>query len=96
MGINEQAKESNVLIQNVYPNPANSDLTIEIKNITAEQLQIEVIGMMGRKHISNSFKSSIGDNKTTLDVSKLAQGTYILSITDAHNLQSKKIFTVVK
>jgi len=52
--------------------------------------------MMGRKQIINSLNATIGDNKTTIDVSKLAQGMYILSIVDSHKLSVKKMFSVVK
>lgn len=96
VGINEQMAQSAVLIQNIYPNPAINNLTVELENKENEQLLFEVYDMMGRKHSSLSINSMSGLTKTIVDVSKLAQGTYILSITDSKNLQSKSLFNVVK
>ena len=95
VGLSEPIAQSSVLIQTLYPNPTSSNLTIELKNVEAEKLQIEVVDMMGRKQITNSLNATIGDNKTTIDVSKLAQGMYILSIVDSHKLSVKKMFSVV-
>ncbi len=96
VGINEPVSQSSVLIQNIYPNPSSSLITIELQNKEAEELMIEVMDMLGRKHSSTSVNSNSGLTKTTIDVSKLAQGTYILSITDSKKLQSKQLFSVVK
>lgn len=96
VGINEQPATSSVLIQNIYPNPSSSFLTIELQNKEAEQLIVEVMDMMGRKQSSVTVNSAIGLTSSTIDVSKLAQGTYILNITDSKKIQSKQLFSVVK
>lgn len=51
---------------------------------------------MGKVQFNKSYDSEIGENKADINVSSLAQGTYILSITDSKQLQSKRLFTVVK
>ena len=96
VGINESIAQSSVLIQNIYPNPSSSFLTIELQNKNAEELVVEVMDMMGRKQSSVTINSITGLTSTSVDVSKLAQGTYILSITDSKKLQSKQLFSVVK
>ncbi len=95
-GINEPIAQSSVLIQNIYPNPTSSSLTIELKNTEAEELVVEVIDLMGRKQSSVKINSIAGLTSTSVDVSRLAQGTYILNITDSKKLQSKQLFSVVK
>lgn len=95
-GIHEAAAQSSVLIQSIYPNPVANNLTIELNNNESELLQIEIVDMLGRKQISNSYKANIGGNKTSVNVSDLAQGTYILKITDSHQLQATQMFNVTK
>lgn len=95
-GINEVYTQSEVLIKGVYPNPAANNLTIELKNNESEDLQIEVVDMLGRKQISSTFKASIGENKTAVNVSSLSQGTYILRVTDSHQLHATQMFNVTK
>ncbi len=94
-GINEM-DQSNVLIQTIYPNPASTSLSIGLQNKYAEQLQVEVFDMTGRKQISQSYRSSVGDNQASIDVSKLAEGMYMLSISDANHSRANKLFSVVK
>lgn len=96
IGINEPLAPSSATIQNIYPNPSSSKITIELQNKDAEELVVEVIDMMGRKQSSVKINSIVGLTNTSLDVSKLATGTYILSITDSKKLQSKQLFIVAK
>jgi hypothetical protein len=96
VGITEPVAQSQVLIQNIYPNPATTSITIELQTIEEGLLSVEVIDMTGRRVSSKMVNSIAGLNKASVDVSILAPGTYILSITDAEKLQSKQLFTVVK
>lgn len=93
-GIADAAVESSVMIQNIYPNPASSVFTIELQNKEGDDLTIEVMDMMGRKQSAQTLKLNPGLTSTSVDVSKLAQGTYILSIMDSKKLTSKRLFTV--
>ena len=94
-GIKEN-NESNVLIQTIYPNPASTNLTIGMQSKYAEQLQIEVLDMTGRKQIATAYRSSVGDSQTTIDVSGLAAGIYVLRIQDDQHAVAQKSFIVVK
>lgn len=95
-GVKETIKESSVLISTIFPNPASDNLTVTLKNNQSEILTIEVRDMMGRTVMTKSFNVNTGNNDTELNVSNLAQGTYILSVTDSHQLQTKRLFSVVK
>lgn len=96
VGISEAIAQSSVRIQNIYPNPTSSSLTIEIQNKQSEELVVELLDMVGRRHASITINSIAGSTTSTIDVSELAQGMYILSITDSKKLQSKQLFSVVK
>lgn len=96
VGINELAKASNILINSVFPNPATDKLNVKLNSKEPESLLIEVRDMMGRIVFSKSLQSNIGENDLELNIAALSQGTYILSFTDSHKLQSKKMFTISK
>jgi hypothetical protein len=96
VGITELIPSSNVIISNIYPNPAQTTVTFVLTNKQSEIVTIQVIDMMGRLVSTYNYKSSIGENKTELNVSNLKEGTYILSITDSQQLQTKRLFNITK
>lgn len=96
VGIKEIQKESSVLINNLFPNPASNSITININNRDSETLLIEIRDMMGRTVLTKSVAAKIGENQTEVNVSTLAQGTYILCVTDSHQIQTKRLFNVSK
>ena len=63
----------------VYPNPAQSHISIELSSET-EIKQIEVIDLTGKLVISTTFVSS-------LDVSFLNKGMYVMRVTDEKDRQ---------
>lgn len=96
VGIKELTNASNVLINSVFPNPASDKLNVKLNSKESETLLIEVRDMVGRIVLNKSANSNVGENEMELNVSSLPHGTYILSITDSHKLQSKKMFQVSK
>lgn len=70
----------------IYPNPVNDKLFVTADNVIAELNVYDVTG----RNISSSL--NIGFNSTTLDVSNLVNGIYIVKVTDiAGNSSSRKI-----
>jgi hypothetical protein len=57
----------------LYPNPANSELTLQIENFNISDLQIEVINLLGEPQ-----KFQISNSK--IDVSHFASGVYFVSV----------------
>jgi hypothetical protein len=96
VGVMEIPAQSNVLINSVYPNPASSAINVSLNAKENETLVVEVLDMVGKKQMTTSLKANAGENKTSVDVSSLAKGAYILRITDAKNLQVVKMFNVVR
>ncbi|MCW3102592.1 MAG: hypothetical protein JWO09_1032 [Bacteroidetes bacterium] len=94
VGITEQAAQSDLLITNVYPNPAVSSVSVVINSKGSGLFSVEVYDMMGKKKLATSMKASAGENNLSIDISQLAQGTYILSVTGAEQLQAKQMFNV--
>lgn len=95
-GINQATKETSVIINSIFPNPSCSNITIKLNHTQTETLLIEVRDMMGKTQFTKNYDASVGENSTDINVSQLAQGTYILTITDSKQLQAKRLFTVAK
>lgn len=93
--IKDNHKDYNI-INLVYPSPAINTLNIKLNNKEKETLTIEVLDMMGKMVITKTYYASIGENVTEINVADLAQGTYMLSITNSNKLQSKRLFSVAK
>lgn len=64
----------------MYPNPSNNKLTVKFDANDDGNSTISVIDPLGKIVLSEDFVSLVGMNKITLDLSKLAEGNYILSI----------------
>ncbi|MDF2437044.1 MAG: Secretion system C-terminal sorting domain [Bacteroidota bacterium] len=92
----KEIETSEIVIASLYPNPSVNSVSIKMNIINAQALTIEIFDMMGKKQMFSSVKAFAGENTTSLDVTKLSQGSYILSVTDEHKKQTKKIFNVIK
>ncbi len=68
----------------VYPNPATSNLTIEAKNAIE---RVSVHNVLGQEVLSRSPKT----NNTTLDISNLQKGTYIVRTTSEGATETTKV-----
>lgn len=80
-GINDLANQVEV---NVFPNPANSLLTIDVTSTRAKNF---VVYDMAGKRIT-SF--NLTDLTNTLDISSLDNGTYIYSVSDENGFALKQ------
>ena len=74
------------VIFNIFPNPSNSNLNIEINSSKALSI-IKLIDMQGRE-VSNL---STTDAKTTIDTSNLNNGLYIVNVLADNKSMLKKV-----
>lgn len=66
----------------VYPNPAISEFTIDLSAIENTNItQCSLFDMMGKKVLERKM-NDLNGQKTTLKVTDLARGTYLLKLTD--------------
>lgn len=71
----------------VYPNPANSSLTID--GITAEKgVEIHLFDLQGRSLL---VARPSGETQTTLDISQLPAGSYLLRLHQADAVRNERI-----
>ena len=86
-------ENSPVMNVGVFPNPANSFLTVNFELTDASvSTQIRIIDMNGRlvKTIANNFMNS-GVNQITTDISDLTQGVYFLQIIAGNKSITKRV-----
>ena len=95
-GIREKNQESLVSISTIFPNPSSTNISIKLNSQETEILTFEIKDTMGKTVLNKKHTVNIGENETEVNVSNLSQGTYILSITDSHQLQTKRLFTVAR
>ncbi|MBN2834182.1 MAG: T9SS type A sorting domain-containing protein [Candidatus Delongbacteria bacterium] len=71
---------------NLYPNPTNSDLTIELDNEIGEQYEIFIYDITGRSLLYDTFNG----RTNVIDVRKFVQGSYLLTLKTPNNIGYKK------
>lgn len=93
-GINEIQNQLSFV--KLYPNPASDILYAEFDNNGSDYFVCEIKDMMGRVVIQKQYNAVNGKTKFEINTSVLAQGTYILSITDSSDRSSKQLFSIGK
>ena len=69
---------------NIYPNPTDTNLTIDFKIQNIEKLNIEVFNLLGKEVLTKQ----ISKNDTSLLVSGLSKGVYLVRITSLNGENS--------
>jgi hypothetical protein len=80
----------------IYPNPASAYMKIRFTSIGQQRLSIAVKDMMGRTVLTQTQESFAGNNELEIITGSLAEGTYVISISDAQQIAVNRMFTVVK
>lgn len=87
IGIEEQKRKNTI---SIYPNPVNENsITIELDKVSSEYVSIELFDAYGKLVFSGNQLLEL--NRTILNLSGLAQGIYILKITNGIEVYSEKI-----
>ena len=68
---------------NVFPNPTNGLVNVQLQSTKNSITTIEVINVLGQVAQSREVTLSIGVTPVTLDISHLPGGTYFVSFVDA-------------
>ena len=64
----------------VYPNPVRNILTVHVNDVKSENVTIQIVNLLGKQVHQQQANFIAGNNDVTIDVSKFAQGSYILLI----------------
>ena len=74
----------------VYPNPATTELTIELTTQEIENASMFLLDLSG-KIVRNQTTTVSGTSTSTMDISSLSAGVYVLKITTANGSITKKV-----
>lgn len=94
VGLKEVVSSVSSLI--IYPNPTSARLMVRYTQEQQESISVTVKDMMGRTVLSQEQASVAGNNELELNTTGLAEGTYILNLTDSQGAAVNSLFTVVK
>ncbi len=78
--ISLQRGERSLLIEQIYPVPAEQQIHIQFQNPAEGNLQLEVINIHGQTILQSSLQTQSGLNEVTLDVSDWMSGIYVLKL----------------
>lgn len=76
----------------LYPNPANSVLNLEVFTAAEGQIKWTISDINGRQLNNSQSKLQPGGNVLPLDVSKLSPGVYILSVENSGSVKTNHKF----
>ncbi|MDX2002857.1 MAG: alkaline phosphatase D family protein [Chitinophagales bacterium] len=86
---------NNVIIIGAYPNPFNETLTLQYYVEQASSTNIKVFDLAGKKVFDDKLTpAQAGVNYTKINLAKLPQGTYVLTMENAGQQYRKQIVKV--
>lgn len=75
----------------IYPNPTNSNITIEHNGFSSNEVRFEIRDLSGRTIKAVKLTSPSSANRIDIDLSDAANGIYFLNIIDGENRRIEKI-----
>jgi len=76
---------------NLYPNPANDEVTISFSTMDEGSYSIKLIDMLGREVKSETDKATNGDNAHILNLDGMAKGVYTVILQKGDNISKAKL-----
>lgn len=92
-GLIDIGKDRMTLYQNV-PNPAVSTTDIKFYVEGEDIATVTVYNTLGDKVSEQSIRTTLGENKVSIDVSDLASGTYIYSLKYKNAITTKRMMVI--
>ncbi len=77
-----------------YPNPFQNTMTLEVKNLPADNktVKVEIYNIIGKLFYKNEFKFQNTEAKFNIDLENLQPGVYFMYIINS----DKKVFKIIK
>lgn len=73
---------------NIYPNPSNGIVTIEVSNLKSLQSKVYVYNVLGKVVFE---KEMVSNSNQIINLSELNDGTYFVKLVSANGILNKKI-----
>ncbi|MGQ0829088.1 MAG: T9SS type A sorting domain-containing protein [Bacteroidota bacterium] len=70
----------------IFPNPANNELYITVKNKELKQLEVQVFNQLGQEVMNKSLGNGI--ERSVLNISQLTKGVYFIRVTSEKRIIS--------
>lgn len=83
-------EENSVANFSVFPNPASDKITIDLDEVTGELFTVKMINVVGQKVASYS----ISKNSSSIDVSDLSSGQYILQLSNEDGYKNQQLISI--
>ncbi|MDB5193305.1 MAG: hypothetical protein JWQ96_2868 [Segetibacter sp.] len=77
-------QKAGLVLQALYPIPANSNITAIIENSVREKINISIVDMYGKQVKSLVKVLEAGTNNIAVDVNGLATGSYVFKVSGLH------------
>lgn len=71
-------EKKDVLIVNVYPNPASAQLNLQVQTSAPGTYTVKITDVTGKEYLRNAYKLSTGNNVVNMPVQQLPAGIYLL------------------
>ena len=85
-------KENNLLNNlNIYPNPTNSILYVQIPTLNTEKLQLQIFNITGQIVWSDVYELQNELFNTSIDINKFSKGIYYIRVQQKNEFAVKKI-----
>ena len=87
-GINDLLTDNSV---SIYPNPASTDLFIEVNALRQEMVEVSILNLLGQSVIEARLDLGQGENKTQIGLNDLDAGLYIIQMKSGDESFMKKL-----
>lgn len=88
----DKAEELGWLVHNIYPNPAQNTVHVDMQLDQAGELDFVIHDALGRQVWSDSRSLTAGNQVQQLDLSRLNNGFYLLEVQSAKGSWTNKLF----
>ncbi len=75
-------------VAQVYPNPTDNDLNINIEAPASDEVSLEISDILGKSVYTKQLELTEGMNSKVIDIANLPQGSYYLSITNSNGVRN--------
>jgi hypothetical protein len=78
-GVTGIDEKENAAAFTIYPNPADNNISITMKNISVDDITFKIYNIVGAEVLSRKLSGT--DSNTTIDISSLKKGVYLVEAT---------------
>jgi Secretion system C-terminal sorting domain len=78
---------NSVFTSKAYPVPSSDNITLDIEGANEGDASFEIFDLTGKLALKDTRYLKFDKNEVNMDISKLAQGSYLVSITDSEKQQ---------